>query len=43
VPQRVHGYFLVRDDCAEPLHQHGGGFVIASGLGIGGEDGVGIR
>jgi hypothetical protein len=43
VPQRVHGDLLVRDDRAQPLHQHGGGFVIATGLSIGGKDGVGIR
>jgi hypothetical protein len=43
VPEGVHGDLLVRDDCAEPLHEHGGGTVVATGLGIGGKDGVGIR
>jgi hypothetical protein len=43
VPEGVHGDFLVCDDCAQPLHQHGRGTVVATGLGIGGKDGVGIR
>jgi hypothetical protein len=43
VTEGVHGVFLVRDDCAEALHQHGRGFVIAPGLSIGGKDGDGIR
>lgn len=43
VPEGVHGDLLVGDDGAQPLHEHGGGFVIATGLGVGGKDGVGIR
>ena len=31
---------FVRDDRAQPLHEHGGGVVAATGVGVGGKDGV---
>ena len=43
VAEGVHGQLLVGDDSAQPLHEHGGGVVTATGLGVGGKDGVGIR
>lgn len=43
VPERVQGDLLVRDDGTQPLHENGGGFVIATRLSIGGKDEVGSQ
>ena len=39
----MHRQLLVRDDRAQPLHEHGGDVVAATGVGVGGKDGVSIR